>query len=124
MEKKGTRRQPARLIESGGSKHQRVAGGSIGFGTTRKRWKKHKSDENLTGFDEILPDPVKISSNLREIALESGKFWAESRVFSRFWKILAKIWKSFSQFGFFEFKGGKPKPDPLESVSGDEDPPK
>ena len=44
-----------------------------------KRWKKHKSNENLTGFDEILPDPVKISSNLREIAPEFGKispgFW-------------------------------------------------
>ena len=86
--------------------------------------KKHRSNENLTGFYEISPDLVKISPDLREIAPESGKLWVESRVFSRFWKILAKIWKSFSQFGFFEFKGGKPKPDPLESVSGDEDPPK
>ena len=73
VEKKETRSRPVGVIGSGGSKHQRVAGGSIGFGTTRKRWKKHKSDENLTGFDEILPDPVKISSNLREIAPESRK---------------------------------------------------
>ena len=65
--------RPVGVIGLGGSEHQRVAGGSVGFRTARKRWKKHKSDENLTEFDEILPDPVKISSNLREIAPESGK---------------------------------------------------
>ena len=37
-----------------------------------------RSDQNLTGLDEISPYPVKISLDLREIALESGKISLES----------------------------------------------
>ena len=61
---------------------------------------KHRSCENLIGFYEISPDPVKISVDLREIAPESGNLSVG-----------------------LGFKGGKLKPDPPESVSGDEDPP-
>ena len=97
VEKKGTRRQPAWVIESGSSEHQRVAGESVGFKMVRKRWKKHRSVENLTefyqispnlakispGFDEISLDPVKISPNLREIASKFGKISPEFRFFHR-----------------------------------------
>ena len=54
--------------------------------------------ENLTRFDEISLDPVKISSDLMEILPESG--------FLR-WilEILAEIYKSFGRFGFFRVLG-------------------
>ena len=103
VEKKDTRRRPAEVIGSGGSEHQWVAGGSVGFKTTRKRWKKHRSGENLIGFDEISPNPVKISPDLREIEPESRKISSESRFFHWNLEILAEIWKSFDRFGFFRF---------------------
>lgn len=98
--KKGIHRQPVGVIWLGSSDHQRVVGGSIGFKTARKWWKKHRSNENLTGFIEISPNPVKISLDLREQCRNLGFFVG-------FWKILAGIWKSFSQFGFFGFYGRK-----------------
>ena len=91
VEKKGTRRRPAEVIGSGGSEHQWVASGSVGFETARKWWKKHRSDENLTGFDEISPNPVKISPDLRETEPESRKISSESRFFHRNLEILAEI---------------------------------
>ena len=137
VEKKGTHRRPAGVIGSGGLEHQRMVGGSVGFGTARKRWKKHRSSENLTGFDEISSDLVKISPDLREIAPESGKislkFGFFRRILGIFFRNLGSFigfWKFWLESGnlsvgldFSGFKGGKPKPDPPELVSGDEDPP-
>ena len=60
MEKKGTCRQPVGVIGLGGSKHQRVVGGSFGFGTARNDGKNTNS-ANLIEFYEILPDLAKIS---------------------------------------------------------------
>ena len=91
VEKKGTRCRPAKVIGSGGSEHQWVASGSVGFETVRKWWKKHRSDKNLTGFDEISPNPVKISPDLRETEPESRKISSESRFFHRNLEILAEI---------------------------------
>ena len=91
VEEKGTCYRPAEVIGSGGSEHQWVASKSVGFETVRKWWKKHRSGENLTGFDEISPNPVKISTDLREIEPESRKISLESRFFHRNLEILAKI---------------------------------
>ena len=117
------KKAPTRVIGSGGLEHQWVAGRSVGFGTERKWWKKHRSSENLTGFYEILPNPVKISLDLREIALESRFFRRNLGSFTGFWKFWPKSRKLLVDSGFSGFKGGKPKPDPPELVSGDEDPP-
>ena len=102
VEKKGTRRLPARVIGLGGSEHQRVVSVWVGFEMVKKRWKKHRSSKNLTRVDEISPDSVQISPDLREIVPESRNLSVNS--------------------GFLGFKGEKLKPDRLESVSGDEDP--
>ena len=91
MEKKGTCRRPAGVIGSGGSEHQRVAGGSVRFGMERKLWKKHKFNENLTGFYEISSDVIKISPDLREIVLESRKISSKFGFFHRIMEILAEI---------------------------------
>ena len=128
MEKKGTRRRPVGIIESSGSEHQRVAGGLVGFGMVRKQWKKHRSDENLTRFYKISPDLAKISLDLREITPESGFFHRILENFGRNLEIFAGILKFWLEFGNLSvssgFRGGKQKPDPPESSSGGEDPPK
>ena len=41
----------------------------------RNLWDLAKSSGNLIEFDEILPDPVKISPNLHDISRESGFFF-------------------------------------------------
>ena len=82
-----------------------------------------RSGENLTRFDEILLDPVKISQDLREISPESRFL---RRILGNYrWnlEILAGIWKSFGRFRFFGFLGRKIETELLESVSGGEDPP-
>ena len=112
-------------------------GGLVRFGTARKQWKKQRSSENFTRFDEILPDPVKISPDLREIVLKYGKislvfvffhwilesFGWNLGFFIGFWKFWLESGNLLVGSGFSGFKGGKPKPDPPELVSCDEDPP-
>ena len=83
-----------------------------------------RSGENLTGFDEISQDPVKISLDLREKSPKSGFF---PRILENFCRILenshrkleilAGIWKFWPESGnlsvgsdFSGFRGGKPKP--------------
>ena len=89
MRKKCIRRRPARVIGSDGSDHQQVVGGSVGVIDLRRQREKDektqirrinadsgdsfpdfgeislRSGKNLTGFDDISPDPVKISLDLR-----------------------------------------------------------
>ena len=96
MRKKCTRRRPAEVIGSDGSDHQQVAGGSVGVIDLRRQRENGekaqirrinadsgdsfldsgeislRSGKNLTGFDEISPDPVKISLDLRAISPEFG----------------------------------------------------
>ena len=90
-------------------------------------WKKHRSEENLIGFDEISLDPIKISPDLREIVLESGFFRRILENFGQNLEILARIYKFWPESRNISvslgFRGGKPKPDPPESVSGVEDQP-
>ena len=85
-----------------------------------------RSDENITGFDEILPDLAKISLDLREITLESEFFRRILENFGRNLEILTGILKFWLEFGNLfvgsGFRGGKQKPDPPESSSGGEDP--
>ena len=85
-----------------------------------------RSDENITGFDEILPDLAKISLDLREITLESEFFRRILENFGRNLEILTGILKFWPEFGNLfvgsGFRGGKQKPDPPESSSGGEDP--
>ena len=84
-------------------------------------WDFARSSENLTGFNEILLEPVKISSDLREISLESRKLSLESgflypilKNLHRNLEILAKIWKFWPESRNLSvdsgFSGGKPKP--------------
>ena len=82
-----------------------------------------RSGENLTGFDEISQDPVKISLDLREMSPESGflrRILENScRILEnshRKLEILAEIWKFWPESGnlsvgsgFSGFRGGKPK---------------
>ena len=56
-----------------------------------------RSDQNLIGFDEISPYPVKISPDLREITPESGKISLESGFFS------PEFGKFWSEYGFFHW---------------------
>ena len=95
---------------TGGGRVDRIWDGKKTVEKTQIRRKSHriqwdfaKSSENLTGFDEISSDPVKISSDLREIVPESGKISSESGFFCRILENLAGIWKSFGPFGFFGF---------------------
>ena len=97
------KKAPTGVIRSGGLEHQRVAGGSVEFGTTRKRWKKHSSDKNLTGFDEISLDPVKISLDLREIAWESGKISSESGFFRWILENFGRNLEIFQSIRVFQF---------------------
>ena len=76
-----------------------------------------RSGENLTGFDEISQDPVKISLDLREMSPESGFFRRILENSHRKLEILAGIWKFWPESGnlsvnsgFSGFRGGKPKP--------------
>ena len=118
MRKKCTCRRPAGIIGSDGSDHQQVAGGSVGVIDLRRQRENGektqirrinadsgnsfpdsgdislRSGENLTGFDEISQDPVKISLDLREISPESG-------FFTRFWKIITGFWKFWPGSGNF-----------------------
>ena len=50
-----------------------------------------RSDKNLTGFDEISPDSVKISLDLREISPESGFIRWNLENYRRILEILAGI---------------------------------
>ena len=50
-----------------------------------------RSDENLTRFDEIFPDPIKISLDLREISSESGFLRRILENYHRNLEILARI---------------------------------
>ena len=79
-----------------------------------------RSGKNLIGFDEISPDPVKISLDLREISSESGFLRRILENYRRILEIFAGIWKSFGRFGFLR---RKTETDPPESVSDGEDPP-
>ena len=72
VEKKVICHRPAGVIGLGNSEHQRVAGGSVGFKTARKRWKKHRSSENLIGFYEIF---ARSSQNLIGSKGNSAKIW-------------------------------------------------
>ena len=114
-----------------------TSGGQVGrILDGEKRWIKHRSGENLTEFYEISPDPIKISSDLREVTSESGKISPESGFYRRHLEIFCRnlgfivgFWKFWLEFGnlsvgsgFSSFKGGKLEPDPLELVSSDEDP--
>ena len=151
VEKKVICHRPAGVIGLGNSEHQWVAGGSVEFETARKWWIKHRSGENLTGFYEISPNLVKISYDFmrfRQIRRKSHKIrWDLARSGQNLtgskgnsagnWKNIIEIWVFLSDFGkfwlksgnlsvgfgFSGFKGGKPKPDPPESVFGDEVPP-
>ena len=79
-----------------------------------------RSGENLTGFDEISQDPVKISLDLREMSPESGflrrilenSCWILENS-CRDLEILAGIWKFWPESGNLSvssgFRGGKPK---------------
>ena len=75
---------------------------------TQIRWKSHwnlwdfaKSGFNLTRFNEISLNSVKISLDLREIVPESGFFIAEIWVFiAGIWNFLVGIWVSAGWFGF------------------------
>ena len=73
-----------------------------------------RSGENLTGFDEILQDPVKISLDLREMSPESGFLRRILENSYRKLEILAGIWKFWPESGNLSvgsgFRGGKPKP--------------
>ena len=55
-------------------------------------WKKHRSEENLIGFDEISLDPIKISPDLREIVLESGFFRRILENFGQNLEIFRSVW--------------------------------
>ena len=73
-----------------------------------------RSGENLTGFDEISQDPVKISLDLREMSPESGFLRRILENSHRKLEILTGIWKFWSESGNLSvgsgFRGGKPKP--------------
>ena len=62
-------------------------------------WDFAKSGGSLTRFDEILLDSVKVSLDLREIALESGFFYCWNLGF------LLEFGFSAGRFGFFRFLG-------------------
>ena len=87
-----------------------------------------RSNKNIIGFDEISPDLAKISLDLREITPESGFFHRILENFGQNLEIFAGILKFWLEFGNLSvssgFRGGKQKPDPPESSSGGEDPPK
>ena len=79
-----------------------------------------RSGDNLTGFDEISQDPVKISLDLREMSPESGflrRILENScRILDnshRKLEILAGIWKFWPESGNLSvgsgFRGGKSK---------------
>ena len=140
MRKKCTRRRPARVIGSDGSDHQQVAGESVEVIDLRRQRENgektqirrinadfddsfpdsgeisFRSGKNLTGFDEISPDPVKISLDLREISPKSGFLRRILKNYRRILEILAGIWKFLLESGnlsvgsgFSGFRGGKPK---------------
>ena len=69
---------------------------------------------------EILPDPVKISPDLREISPESGFLRRILENYHWNMEILAGFWKYFGPFGFFR---RKTETDLSESVSSSEDSP-
>ena len=60
-----------------------------------------RSGDNLTGFDEISQDPVKISLDLREMSPESGFFAGFWKIIAGFWKILTGNWKFLPRSGNF-----------------------
>ena len=66
-------------------------------------------------------DPVKISLDLREISPKSGFLRRISEILARIWKFWPESRNISIGSGFSGFKGGKPKLDLPESVSGDED---
>ena len=60
-----------------------------------------RSGKNLTGFDEISQDPIKISLDLRESYRNLGflaEFW---KILAGFWKILTGNWKFLLGSGNF-----------------------
>ena len=69
-----------------------------------------RSGENLTGFDEIQPDLVKISPDLREISPKSGFLRRILKIYCRILEILPEAGKLSVSSGFSDFRGGKPKP--------------
>ena len=115
VRKKCTRRRPAGVIGSDSSNHQQVAGGLVGVIDLRRQRENNektqirrinadsgdsfpdsseislRSDKNLTGFDEISPDSVKISLDLREISPESGFIRWNLENYRRILEILAGI---------------------------------
>ena len=137
VRKKCTHCRLAGVIGSDGSNHQQVAGRSVGVIDLRRQRENGektlirrintdssdsfpdsgeislRSGKNLTKFDEISPDPVKISLDLREISPESRFL---RRILENYRRILAGIWKLSPESGnlsvgsgFSGFRGGKPK---------------
>ena len=84
-----------------------------------------KSGKNIIGYDEIQPDLIKISPDLKEISLESGFLPQILEICRRILEILAEIQKTFGRFRFFGFQGRKTETetDPSKSVSSGKDPP-
>ena len=99
-------------------------------GNCEKRSEKPRSGGNLTEFDEISLDSLKISSDLREIEPESGFFGRDLGFLSPKFGFLssesgffAGLWVFADRFRFFGFLGREIETDPLESVFGGENPP-
>ncbi|KAL0016123.1 hypothetical protein SO802_003192 [Lithocarpus litseifolius] len=82
-----------------------------------------RSGENLTGFDEISLDPVKISPDLSEISPKSWFFHRDLENFGQNLKILAGLYVFSVGSGFSGFRGGKPRPIRRNRFSRVEDPP-
>ena len=77
-----------------------------------------RSDQNLTGLDEISPYPVKISPDLREISPEFGFFGRNLGFFHLILEFFSPEYGFFSgRFRFFGFWGIETETDPPESVS-------
>ena len=65
-----------------------------------------RSGKNLTGFNEISLDPVKISLDLREISPKSGFLPRILENYHRILEILAGIWKFLPKSGNLSVDSG------------------
>ena len=92
-----TGRSASKIWENGKKKarklREKVRKTQIWRKSHQNLWDFVRSGFNLTGFDEISLDSVKISLDLHEIVPESGFFIAEIWVFiAGIWNFLARIW--------------------------------
>ena len=94
----------------------------------RKQWEKPRFGRNVTRFNEISPDLVKISLDLHKISPKSRFFRRNLGFFAKIWNFFAKIWVSHQNMvfspiasGFSSFGGRETEIDPPKLVSSGED---